>query len=136
MWQNRPVLLSESAGEKNSMIIGAPKSVSIFNGDDSTKLYFGNEEPLVAGGSLFTRYSSSLFENFVVCKTNKTYLVDGTKPEDYTIYTVSESYGCVAPGTFKACDLGYEISEGVTKHVIIWQSQGEWFFLIQTVSLI
>jgi hypothetical protein len=84
---------------------------------------------IVAGDTLFTRYGGSLYQNLVVCKENETYLIDGTSftgdssgAGAYVVYQISGSRGCIAPLTMKACDTGYEVAAGLTKHVLIWLS--------------
>ena len=84
---------------------------------------------MTAGATLFTRFGGSLFENMIVCKSNETYLVDGTSftgdstgAGAFVVYQVSGVRGCIAPLTMKVCDTGYEVAEGVTKHVLVWLS--------------
>ncbi len=123
MWQNRVWLLDNTAYKRNSALCSAQDTVCVFNGSDSTTLYFGNEERLVCGGTLFTRFGSNIYDNLIVVKKNEVWLVDGTSPEDYRQYKVGDNSGCVAPKTFMACDMGYEIAPGINKHVLIWQSE-------------
>ena len=123
MWQDRVWLLDEYSGKRNSALCSATATVCVFNGWDSTKLVFGGDEPLVCGATLFTRYGSSVYDNLVVFKNNELWIVSGTYPGDYVKWQVSADYGCVAPGTLRSCDLGYEIAQGLTKHILIWQAE-------------
>ncbi len=123
MWQNRVWLLDNTAEKRNSALCSAQDTVCVFNGSDSTTLYFGNEERLVCGGTLFTRFGSNIYDNLILVKKNEVWLLDGTTPEDYRQYKVGDNSGCIAPKTFIACDMGYEIAPGINKHVLIWQSE-------------
>ncbi len=123
MWQNRVWLLDNNSDKRNSALCSAQDTICVFNGSDSTTLYFGNEERLMAGGTLFTRYGNVIYDNLILVKKNEAWLVDGTSPSDYKKYKIGDNSGCVAPKTFIACDMGYEISPGINKHVLIWQSE-------------
>ena len=124
MFQNRVVLCSDQSENRNEILIGGYNSVAIWNGGDSGTFYLGDNKDLIAAGSLYTRYGGTLYENLVITKKGETWLIDGTSPSNYVLYKISESYGCVAHGTFKVCDIGYEIAPGINKHVAIWQAEG------------
>lgn len=123
-FQNRLLLCSDQSGERNKILVGGYNSVAVFNGTDTTNLYFGDNTDLIAAGSLYTRYGGTLYENLIVGKRNATWLIDGTSPATYVLYKISDSYGVVSPGTFKICDVGFEIAPGINKHVAIWQAEG------------
>ena len=122
IWQNRLWLLNDQSKNKNTAIGSAYGTVCVFNGLDSPKLTFGGTQEVMCAAPLFTRYGGSIYENLVVCKRNQTYLVDGTSPTTYIVYTIANSVGCVAPQTMKVCDTGYEVAPGLTKHVVVWLS--------------
>jgi hypothetical protein len=121
-WQNRVVLVNEYSNRKNSILISTKDSVCAFNGVDSTMLTFGNDDPVLCAEPIFSRFGGSTYDNLIVFKQSETWLVDGTSPEDYTLYKIADNYGCVARGTLKSCSTGYEVSPGLLKHVLIWQS--------------
>ena len=123
IWQNRVWLLDNTADKRNSSLCSAQDTVCVFNGSDSTTLYFGNEERLICGGTLFTRFGSNIYDNLILVKKNEVWLVDGTTPQDYKKYKIGDNSGCVALKTFMPCDMGYEIAPGINKHVLIWQSE-------------
>ena len=129
LWNNRLWLLNDQTKAGNAALGSSYGTVCVFNGADSGTLLFGGSRGLVAGATLFTRFGGSLYENMIVCKNNETYLVDGTSftgdssgAGAFVVYQVSGVRGCIAPLTMKACDTGYEVAEGVTKHVLIWLS--------------
>ena len=123
MWQNRLWLFNNQADKKNSGICSAYGTNCVFNGTDSVEREFGNKE-LMCGDSIYSRYGSNLYDNMIVCGRDSTYLVDGGGPDTWTIYTVSDKKGCVAPLTFKKCDISFEVAQGITKHVLIWRATG------------
>lgn len=134
-WQNRLVLCNDQGTGRNAAIIGGQNGTTIFNGQDSNTYYFGDRTDLMAGASLFSRFGSSLFENLILCKRNETWMVDGQKPDSYTLYKISATYGCVAPLSMAVCDVSYEVAEGVTKHIAIWLSAtGVVMFDLNTVT--
>jgi hypothetical protein len=58
----------------------------------------------------------------IIFKKNSTYLVDGTSPDNYVVYEIADNVGCIAPYTLAKCDHGYEVAQGLSRHVLIWQS--------------
>jgi len=122
LWQNRIWLLNDQAKDKNAAISSSYGTVCVFNGTDSARLTFGGTQEVVAAAPLFTRYGGSIYENLVVCKRNQTFLVDGTTPSTYIVYEIAKTVGCIASQTLIACDTGYEVTQGLTKHVIVWLS--------------
>lgn len=121
-WQNRPVLCGESGTRRNVVNIGSTNTSVVWNGNDVKELPIGGSTDLVAGASLFSRFGSNVFESLVLCKLNETWAVDGATPSEYTIRKISSVYGCVAPLTMVVCDVGYEVANGLNKHVCIWLS--------------
>lgn len=130
MWNNRLWLLNNQSNLKNSALGGAYGTNCIFNGSDSGTLLFGTMSEITCGTTLFTRYGSSLFENLIVLKDHETYLVDGQSfigdleggKDAFVVYQVSSRRGCSAPLTLQKCDMGYEIAQGVSRHMLIWLS--------------
>ena len=125
LWQNRLWLLNDQSKAANAALGSSYGTACVFNGTDSGLLLFGGSKGLTAGATLFTRFGGSLYENMIVCKSNETYLVDGvsfTGEYAFVVYQVSGVRGCIAPLTMKACDTGYEVAAGVTKHVLTWLS--------------
>ena len=137
-WQNRLWLFNEKSGRQHSAIASTVDTVVQFNGENAispdTPFLFGGEEEIVAATTLYSRFSGGLYESLVVFKKREVWLVDYSPTSDadgnlisyasmLTKYKLSDNYGCVAPQTLLSCDTGYEISPGLLKHVLIWQSQ-------------
>jgi hypothetical protein len=122
MWQNRLWLCNDPYQNPNRILCSSYSTNIVFNGEDSGVLTFGDDEELVCGSTLYSRFGSNIYDNMVVFKKNATYLVDGTSIDTWTKYTVSDSIGCIAPLTLKKCDMSYEVSQGITKHILVWRS--------------
>lgn len=124
MWQNRMLLCNNLAHGPNKVLIGAQGTNCVFNGVDSVEREVGDSSTgLVAGGSLYQKIGDTILEALVLAKVHSTYLMTGTSPADFKIDEISGVFGCVAPETFRNCDLGYEVG-GLGKHILIWQAAG------------
>ncbi len=122
VWQDRLGLGCEKSHDRNMLWLSSANTNCVFNGSDSCKIYFGDDTELTAGGSLFARYGSDIYENMIICKADEVYLIDGTTPSELKKYRLGRGNGCVASGTFKICNLGYEIAPGINKQIALWQS--------------
>lgn len=123
-FHNRLWLCSDQSGDRNKITPSGYNTVSVFNGSDTLDFYLGDNTDIIAGGSLYTRFGSSLYENLILCKDNETWLIDGTSLNTYALYKISDQYGCVAKDTFRICNIGFEVAQGINKHVAIWQAAG------------
>ncbi|HLE87592.1 MAG TPA: LamG domain-containing protein [Candidatus Brocadiaceae bacterium] len=123
-FHNRLWLCSDQSGQRNKITPSGTSTVSVFNGSDTADFFLGDNTDIIAGGSLYTRFGSSLYENLILCKEQETWLIDGTSLNTYALYKISDQYGCVAKDTFKICNIGFEIAQGINKHVAIWQAAG------------
>ena len=123
-FHNRLWLCSDQSGQRNKITPSSMNTVSIFNGLDTANFFLGDNADIIFGGSLYTRYGSSLYENLILCKEGETWLIDGTSLNTYALYKISDQYGCVAKDTFQICSIGFEIAQGINKHVAIWQAAG------------
>ena len=122
LWQNRLWLFNDQSDLKNTGLCSSYGSNCVFNGTDSVSLEFGDNKELLAGQSMFTRFASGLYDDLVIFKRDATFMVDGSGPSSWIRYTVSDRVGCVAPLTLQRCDVSYGVSEGMTKHVLLWRS--------------
>lgn len=124
MFQNRPCLCNNQQNESNTILVGSSNANCVFNGGDSTKLYFGSGRAVLGAVPFFSRFSNAFFENLVVGKADSMWIVDGTNPGNYAVYEISRMYGLAAPATLTSCDLGFSnvSGTGAARNVIIWQS--------------
>jgi hypothetical protein len=120
-WQNRVWLLGRGDSEKNVALCSAYNTVCVFNGFDTQKFEVGDDSPVIAAGTLFSRFGSGIYDNLLLVKVNEVWMLDGTGPP-YKLYRISDGFGCTAPGTLKVAHVSYEVAPGITKHVAIWQS--------------
>lgn len=121
--QDRLWLCSEQANEKNAVIVSAFGTSVVFNGTDTTKFNFGDNTEVVAGTSIYLQVGSSLYDIFVICKRNETWIVSGNNPENWIKFKASHRIGCVAPLTMAAAHLNTEVIAGLNRHVVMWQAE-------------
>jgi hypothetical protein len=137
LWQNRLWLGDEKSCRRNITKCSAYGTVDIWNGVESTVLNFGDNTPVVAASTMFTRYGGVLYDNAIVFKKNGVFLIDGTSPANYQVFTISDNTGIVAPLTLQKCDVSFETAPGITKHILMWQSsRGIEFFDGNTISIV
>jgi hypothetical protein len=105
-------------------VANAPDAFNGFDSSDDGKqsLYFGGVESVVAADQIYNRFGASVFSMFLVLKRNETYIVIGDTPDDFTIYPVAKTIGCVAPGTLATAEIGLDLGQGITRNVAIWLS--------------
>lgn len=120
LWKNRVVLGNNMNRDGNELLIGASNSNCIFNGTDSVTLYIDDPLPIIKVGTLASKYSSGIVETLLVLKRNKTFIVEGTNPEDYKVVEISDKYGIIAERTFATCE--YNDQQGGYKACAIWLS--------------
>lgn len=129
MYGTRPMLCAyEQGNEGNRVDYGMANTVDVWNGDSSSggfagSLYFGGSEDLTAACELFNRFGASIFSFAVFCKRNETYILNGTGPDDYVIYTISNKVGCPAPLTMDTAEVGYSPDAAAGgRNIAIWLS--------------
>jgi hypothetical protein len=120
-------LCCNSKGKKNTAIYSAAESSSIFNGDDSSEWKFGDESELMGGSWLYSQYGSSLYNLTIFFKKNETWALVGNDPESWVKYKISDTIGCVAPGTIKNIDLGPE-TKLPNRNIVVWQGTNGVYF--------
>lgn len=95
---NRLMLCSNQDDKKNSMIIGAPGTSSVFNGEDYREISFGNDDELVGGSEIFGQFGSDLYNLTLVCKKTESWLLS-EQESTFEWYRLSSTVGCTAPLT-------------------------------------
>lgn len=118
-YQNRTLLCS-SDEYPSSVLVSSENSPAVYNGIDSTTLYFGGDNQLTAGVSFFNRFGSSIYNFALFCKKSETWLLSGYSPDTFSKYQVSTNIGCPAPLTMKTCEVGYEIAPELTRNIAMW----------------
>jgi hypothetical protein len=114
------------AKEENRVDYTMTYAPDVHNGLESSDrgqaLYFGGNEKLTCGGSLYNRFGSQIYETWLAYKESETYLLNGSGPEDFRIYQISSNYGCPAPETFDVAEIAYEMAPGAVRNIAIWLS--------------
>lgn len=118
----RIFLCDQTDGERNSARYSAAQTANVFRGPDTGTVYFGDESPVVAGASMYSRYGSTISNHLLMCKYGETWVLVGDKQEDYKTYQIDASIGCVAPLTM--CPVGMPNSQGLplSQSSAIWLS--------------
>lgn len=118
----RVFLCDQVDGARNSARYSAAQTANVFRGPDSGTIYFGNEQPLVAGASMYSRYGSTISNHLLVCKHGETWVLVGDKPDDFKTYQIDASIGCIAPLTM--CSVGMPNGQGLplSQSSAIWLS--------------
>lgn len=129
MFGNRPMLCGYMQGnEGNRVDYGMANTTDVWNGEDSSEsyagsLYFGGSEELTAACEIFNRFGAAIYNLGVFCKRNETYSLNGSGPDDFEGFTISNKVGCPAPLTMDTAELGYAMEEGGGgRNVAIWLS--------------
>jgi hypothetical protein len=98
---NRLMLCSNQDDKKNTVLIGAPNTNSVFNGNSYREISFGNDDELVAGLEIYGQFSSSLYNLTLLCKKAESWLLS-EQENSFEWYRVSPTIGCTAPLTMTA----------------------------------
>lgn len=120
---DRLILCSDQDGNKNEALVSAKHTNTVFNGEDSTVLSFGDARELTAGAGMFRQYGSALYKLTVITKADETWVVTGDSPEEYVQYQASDVKGCVAPATLKVAHVNFdnEQSSSLNRYITIFQ---------------
>jgi hypothetical protein len=105
----------------NKATCSLSETASVFNGNESVELSFGNADGLIGGAWLFSQFGASIYNITLFFKKNETWAIIGTEQEAWQKFRVSESVGCTAHGTIVQADIGEKGFEGVNRSVAIWQ---------------
>lgn len=122
--QNRTVLVSNTDGLKNSILMSAPDMPNTFNGLDSYEYPFGQNEEINASASLFLRLASSVQDMLVLTKAGEVHLLEGngSTSDPYRTRLLSSAIGCRAPLTMTTIPVG-DLGNGVRRQIAVWESQ-------------
>ena len=110
--------------DRNAVRYSALDTANTFNGKDSDKVWFGGDEALVAGVSIYNRFGSTESNLLVLAKRGETWCLSGEMPEKWVKYCASDAIGCIAPATMCAVNLpSKEVTPGVSSNAAIWLTQ-------------
>jgi hypothetical protein len=128
LYGSRLMLCSFSQGEqRNRMDYTVANAPDVLNGFDSSdagrqSLFFGNNDSLIAATQLYNRFGANVFSMLLVLKRSEVYILVGSTPEDFTIYPVAKTIGCVAPMSLATAEVGIDLGQGLTRNVAMWLS--------------
>ncbi len=115
---DRLMLCSDQKGKKNSVLVSAQNTSSVFNGFDSVEYLFGDEKEIVGAAWLYSQYGSSIFNVILFFKKNEIWALVGNGPSDWVKYRVSETVGCVDPETIKVIDIPPQTSQTLNRNIV------------------
>ncbi|GAF74195.1 unnamed protein product, partial [marine sediment metagenome] len=89
-------------------VANAPDAYNGFDSSDNAKqsLYFGGVEDIVGATQIYNRFGASVYAMLLVVKKNETYILVGDTPDDFIIYDVAKTVGCVAPLSLATAEVG------------------------------
>ena len=115
-FQNRTFLFKE-----NKALYSVYNAPDIYNGPDSSLIYFGTNDPVTATATIYNVFQTTGYEQLLVMKANETYRLTGTGPTDWELKQMSANVGCIASLSVAVCEIA-DVGEGTRRHVAIWQS--------------
>jgi hypothetical protein len=128
IYGTRLMLGSFSKGDEgNRMDYSVANAPDAFNGFDSSddakqSLFFGGVEKIVGAAQIYNRFGASVYAMLLVLKKNETYILVGDVPEEFIIYDVAKTVGCVAPLSIATAEIGIDLGNGLTRNVAMWIS--------------
>lgn len=128
MYKNRLFLCNDEAGkEPNAVEFSLPSTSDVWNGDltsdgGTNRIYFGGDEPLTCATEIYNRYGADVRTQFVVFKKDKIYILNGDSPDNFEIFTVSNTVGCPAPLTLASAETGFEMVSQLKRNVCFFLS--------------
>ena len=113
--------------EGNRMDYSVSNAPDVWNGFDSSdngkqSLYFGGVEAIVAGTQIYNRFGANVYSMLLVLKQSEVYILVGDTPEEFTIYPVAKTIGCVAPLSLATAEIGMDLGGGLTRNIAMWLS--------------
>jgi len=118
-FQTRTLLCSPDESPE-AVLVSAENAPDVYNGDDSTTLYFGEAENLISGIGLYNRHGSSIYNMAALCKNTETWILTGFSPDTFEKNKISGIIGNAAPLTMDTCEVGYQLGKVGNRNITIW----------------
>ena len=99
--KNRLWLANNEDGFRNEVLVSAQGAPDVFNGEDSDRLFFGDNSDITGITSLYSVLGSNIFDVVLVFKQDSLFGVSGGTPADFSLYEISIDDGLIAPRTLK-----------------------------------
>ena len=102
-------------------------SPDVWNGTESSmyglqSLFADTSQDLVAGITLFNRFGNNNFMIALLFTHTSTHVLSGDGPEDFKIEEISPSIGCPAINSLCLANIGFNLTQDVTRNVALWVS--------------
>lgn len=95
--QDSLMLCGDMNCDKNAILVSAPDTCQVFNGEGSTKIFFGGADELTCGCTVFSTYGSSLYNITLIYKDQELWgLLNSSS--GWARYKIAD-IGCAAPLT-------------------------------------
>jgi len=123
-YKNRLFFCGYTAGKAGNRVdYTLTDAPDVWNGEETSddgrqSLYFGGADEITGAVEVFNRYGNSILTVLAVFKKTETYLLVGDGPEDYRIFPLSKSLGVPAPLTLSTAEIGYEMTDEVTRNIV------------------
>lgn len=121
---DRLMLGCEKSGDRNAMLISAQNAPDVFNGLDSFKIKFGDNNDLTCGCTIFAQYSANVYNFVIVFKKNETWSLswqESTSGILWNRYKISPTVGCPSPMTLKVASVAFDKNVNQTKVLAVWR---------------
>lgn len=99
----------------------------VWNGVESSmdglqSAFADTHEDLVAGITLFNRFGNTIFMVALLYTRTSTHILSGDGPEDFKVEKIAPSVGCPAWETLCIANIGFNMTQDVTRNVLLWVS--------------
>jgi len=121
---DRLMLGGNTYQDKNALMISGQGTTDVFNGTDSYRIFFGDDNKLTCGCTIFTQYSSSVYNFVLVYKATETWSLLWNQTSDGTTwsrYRLSPNIGCSSPKTLCVASVIFENNINQAKVVAMWR---------------
>lgn len=123
----RMMLAGKTGGqERNRIDYSAAARPDVWNGEQSSdrgkQIYVGDAQPLTAALEMSNRYLNTLKQLAAVTKASQTYILEGSGPDTFTLFLVSDSVGCPAPLSMCRAEIPSSAEGQTLRNVLLWCS--------------
>lgn len=117
---DRAWLIGERDKDKNKIICSDIDTPYVWNGSGTQEILIGDESECVGGAPVFINLDSGLIEALLVFKKDSTWMISRNSDGSFSRNLISNSVGCIAPGTIKSTTLN--MGDQGHREVVIWQA--------------
>ncbi len=121
---DRLMLGCDNYGNKNELLVSAQDRPEVFNGSDSQRIQFGDNQALTGGVPIFAQYASNIYNIILVFKATQTWILQWNQSNtgtSWSRYCISPNVGCPAPNTICSASVAFDNNVSQVKNVAIWR---------------